>query len=522
MAVCLSGPINMTSGSITSSTSIKTEVLTATKSATVPTPIDDSHAATKAYVDEQVLSVTFLTGDSDPSDSLGVNGTVYFNTSDYKLYRKADDTYTLLSTLKPNLEVSTLEIGDDDCPYGGIAFTLEDVVYKVCNGAKGDTGADGTDGVDGVDGETPVIVELEVGDTNAPNGGISITLGGQTYYIKNGVDGTTSSDPPIINALSILEGGPGTELSILGANFIEGITVEVGGVLVDSEDITRTNAGKLVIILPSGVALGSVLITLINPNTLSVSNSDFTYTFGDASAVVFTTAIGTVTAAEERTITAKVVDGSGNTVTSYETDLVLSMDTNPTSAILSGTLTVAPVSGLSTFTFSITGYSRDDPMIMEVKSGSLTSDKTSSFFLTANGWETVAVDMPTTASAGVPFNMLIYPTDAYGNIYKGGTPNIFVTFSSTNTGSGNFAISGSPASGIYVRNGTGRPTGLDPPYDTQYAIGVSKSIIYATVPVTLSAAGTYTFAGYTSNGTIGVNDTVVDEFDPIEHTIVIT
>ena len=62
-------------------------------------------------------------------------------------------------------------------------------------GPAGNDGATGSQGSVGPAGATPSITQLPVGDGNCTNGGISISLATQTYYVCNGSNGTSVTTP---------------------------------------------------------------------------------------------------------------------------------------------------------------------------------------------------------------------------------------------------------------------------------------------------------------------------------------
>ena len=46
---------------------------------------------------------------------------------------------------------TTLDVGDENCPEGGVAYTSASGIHYICHGADGVDGMDGVDGVDGAE-----------------------------------------------------------------------------------------------------------------------------------------------------------------------------------------------------------------------------------------------------------------------------------------------------------------------------------------------------------------------------------
>ncbi len=83
----------------------------------------------------------------------------------------------------------TLSAGHPVCANGGASFTVGGNTTYACNGATGPNGANGTNGTNGTPGESVTLTSLAVGDANCPNGGTRLTVGGTNTYACNGAAG---------------------------------------------------------------------------------------------------------------------------------------------------------------------------------------------------------------------------------------------------------------------------------------------------------------------------------------------
>jgi hypothetical protein len=129
-----------------------------------------------------------------------------------------------------------------------------------------------------------------------------------------------------------------------------------------------------------------------------------------------------------------IKDASGATVTSATDMVTLDFGTNPISATLSGTLTVAAVNGIATFKnvsidLASVGYT------LTAKSGALSSAASSSFTITAGAAAKLMFSLqpPSSVAAKALFRAKVSVLDAKGNLVK--TPNVSVTLTA-NGGAG--------------------------------------------------------------------------------------
>ena len=84
---------------------------------------------------------------------------------------------------KPGQSViaTALDIGDTDCPDGGVLVTSGLKETRLCNGEVG---------APGLAGESVVGLTLDVGDEHCDAGGLQVSVGAVTTYLCNGLDGS--------------------------------------------------------------------------------------------------------------------------------------------------------------------------------------------------------------------------------------------------------------------------------------------------------------------------------------------
>jgi len=101
--------------------------------------------------------------------------------------------------------LSSVAVGNVNCPDGGVEVVGKGGTQYVCNGPQGASGQDGAQGPVGPTGATgdqgPAGVsvtsqDLAVGDANCPDGGVALTSVSGTTYVCNGSDGATGPQGP--------------------------------------------------------------------------------------------------------------------------------------------------------------------------------------------------------------------------------------------------------------------------------------------------------------------------------------
>jgi large repetitive protein len=118
-------------------------------------------------------------------------------------------------------------------------------------------------------------------------------------------------------------------------------------------------------------------------------------------------------------VTVQVLDASGLLTTSTA-NVTLGIGTNPGSAVLNGTTTVAAISGVATFSnlsinTSATGYK------LSASSGAMTGAASGAFNIMPAAVSSLAVSAPVSSTAGSSFNITVTAQDAFLNTVPGYT-----------------------------------------------------------------------------------------------------
>ncbi len=174
----------------------------------------------------------------------------------------------------------------------------------------------------------------------------------------------------------------------------------------DSLSIDKTGAGYTL-----AAASGSLT---------GATTSTFSITPGSAVGLAFAASPTDAIAGEAiaPAVQVTIVDGGGNVVSSATDAITVAIGTNPGSATLSGTATANAVAGVATFsTLSLdragTGYD------LTASSGALTGATSSAFDITPAAAAALVVIAPSSATAGVAFDITVEARDAFGNTATG-------------------------------------------------------------------------------------------------------
>jgi hypothetical protein len=212
--------------------------------------------------------------------------------------------------------------------------------------------------------------------------------------------------------------------------------VATGGGSLGGTISTTDAAGKAQTTLTLGVAVGSNTVTATSAGlTGSPLTFNATGTAGTATKLVFSTqptnAVAGVNLSPAPVVQAQ--DANNNVVTSYTApNIVVTISTNPGSATLGGTTSLAPTSGQSAFsTLNLnkigTGY------VLTATSGSLTAAVSNGFNITAAAAATIVADsgqaQSALAGAALANKIVGRVSDAFGNPVAGvsvtwGTPTL--------------------------------------------------------------------------------------------------
>ncbi len=203
------------------------------------------------------------------------------------------------------------------------------------------------------------------------------------------------------------------------------ITIAIG-----TNPSSGTLGGTMTVAAVNGVATFSTLninnagsgytLTAGATGLTSATSSTFNVTAGAAKALVFSVQPATAAAgsAISPSITVKVNDSLGNLVTTATNTITMAMGTNPSGGTLGGTLSVAAVNGVATFsTLSINkagnGYT------LTANAATLTGATSTAFNVTAGAANKLAFTVqPTNVTAGNPFSpsITVSVEDSLGNL----------------------------------------------------------------------------------------------------------
>jgi hypothetical protein len=214
---------------------------------------------------------------------------------------------------------------------------------------------------------TVTLTAKDASDTQLPDGGLSVIFsntGGTSTGVWSAV--TDNLDGTYTATFTGLTAGTATSL-----------TATIGGSAITSANPTVTvNVGaatKLSFIQgPTATASGSV----ISPN-----------------------------------VTVEALDVNNNRVTSYGSDIVLGIHTNPSGGTLSGTLTKTPVSGVSSFNNLAINY-YGNGYRLTATSGALTAALSSAFNISATA---ITYDLPFTSITD-PIYTTLYTSSSWSNM----------------------------------------------------------------------------------------------------------
>jgi hypothetical protein len=134
------------------------------------------------------------------------------------------------------------------------------------------------------------------------------------------------------------------------------------------------------------VGIVDVDVNLSGGQNVTITDPDFASPGGDAAQVSFLvgpTAVGEGTAISPA-ITVEIEDANGATVTTSSAPVTLSLGSNPGNSTLSGTLTVAAVNGVATFS-DISLDNAGNAYTLIASSAGLTSDTSAAFNVLAPG-----------------------------------------------------------------------------------------------------------------------------------------
>jgi hypothetical protein len=173
----------------------------------------------------------------------------------------------------------------------------------------------------------------------------------------------------------------------------------------------------------------AALLSLTTLALLAAACNDMPSTSGLATQLAFTVQPTSAEAGAPITVEVTVQDTEGRTVTDYAGDVTLTLGANPAGGALSGTLTVAAVAGVATFS-EVSIAKAGTSYQLQAASGTIASALSAPFSITpAPGSQLAFTVQPTTQTAGVTISPAVEVTavDQFGNTAIGFTDNVTVT-----------------------------------------------------------------------------------------------
>jgi len=241
---------------------------------------------------------------------------------------------------------------------------------------------------------TPLGVATQMVITTAPPG--SVTAGDSFGLVVTAQDSSGTSDTSF-NGPVTLDLGQNTGGGTLGGT----LTVDAVGGVATFTGLSLDAAGTYTIVA-SGFGLAPATTSPFDVEAASATQ------FG-----VSVPTIGTLTGSQF-SITVQAEDHYGNVDQTYGGNVTLALGTNPASAALGGTLTVAAVNGVATFT----GLSINVPgngYTLQAGDGTL-PEGVSEPFLVATDALAVLDPPPASVAAGSPFGVVVQVNAASGSV----------------------------------------------------------------------------------------------------------
>jgi hypothetical protein len=341
----------------------------------------------------------------------------------------------------------------------------------------------------------------------------------QAMLLTNQADTALVTVQPVPVAIGVVSGGG--QSGAVGATLPQPVVVRVkaadslgvagvpvtlavagGGSVLKATDTTNAN-GDVSVTWTLGTTLGTQSLTaklVAAPSVTTTATA--TGVAGAPKKLAFQVQPpnGAATVALSPAVQVVAQDTFGNTATSYTGNVTLALGTNPSGATLGGTLTVAAVAGVATFsnlTLNLTGTG----YTLVVSASGLTSATSTAFNITG-GVATQLVfttEPPATDTAGAPFAAVVTARDAQGNAVTGFTGNVTLTITS-GTGKAGATLHGTTSvaavAGIATFSGlsidsagsnytlTAAATGVTSATSTALTIGAgaAASLAFATQP----------------------------------------
>jgi hypothetical protein len=269
---------------------------------------------------------------------------------------------------------------------------------------------------------------------------VTVTPGPVAAIVFTGQPSTTAAGAPIAPAVTV---SARDALGNTVTSFTGNVTVAIGTNLVSG-----TLSGTLTVAAVGGVATFSDLsitkpstgytLTATTTGLPTITSASFAIVAGAPSQLVFgvqptSTSAGVAIAPA---VTVRALDALGNPVTAFAGNVTVAIGTNPSAGVLAGSVLIAAVSGVATFsTLSIdragVGYT------LVASSGTLTQATSAAFNVAGPATHLVWTVQPSTTQAGSNIKppMQVTAQDALGTVTTAFTGSVSLVFGA-NPGAG--------------------------------------------------------------------------------------
>jgi hypothetical protein len=442
-----------------------------------------------------------------------------------RLVWSADPPLSTVAGVNFSASVEAYDAQDNLVP--GVSITL-----AAFDGGT-DVSSDGAYGVAGLNpvstgssGEAAVFSSLQItrsgtdyrlvatdGDvSSAPSGVFVITPAGPDYLAFGTQPTTTVAGASITPAVSVriydafdnfVDTATNSVSLAFGTNAGSG-TLSGGTAVAAVEGVATFSALSV-----NNAATGYTLVASSTGLTSSDPSDSFEITPGAATQLAFDDDFqpeDAVSGASIGTVSVRILDAAGNLTSSTDSVTLSLLDTGSTGAVLSGSTSVAAVSGIATFTglnVNLVGTYE-----LEASSGSLTTDESDSFTITPSAATQLAFDddfQPEDAVSGASIGTVsVRILDAAGNLTSSTDS---VTLSLLDTGSTGAVLSGSAS--VAAVSGIATFTGLNVNLVGTYELEASSGSLTTdesdSFTITPSAASMLSFSDQPQDATSGAS-----------------
>jgi hypothetical protein len=341
----------------------------------------------------------------------------------------------------------------------------------------------------GVTTATLASTKAESKTVSATVNGSAITNTATVVFIAGGVSASAST--VVASPTTVTANGVATSTITVTVTDASGNPLQGQGVVLTATGTGNTFAQPGVTDA-SGVTTGTIASTVAESKTVTATAGGvalntkpvITFSAGSAAKVVFDTQpSNAVAGATMPAVTVRIEDAHGNLVTTATDHVILTIGTNPSSGILSGTTDVAAVTGVATFG-SLSINKAGSGYTLHAASGALTAANSSTFDITPGTLHHFTIGAVASQTSGTPFIIAVTAADALENTVTGFTGTVSLTTTaasitpttsapfSVGTLSQTVTVTGTGSTTITVSDGSGH-TGISNTFVLSATPGVS-------------------------------------------------